>query len=273
LKILLASPILTSEFDSGIYILRALSELGHHVNIWDYRLEPDKKIDTDYDLFLANKGESIDPDKFKSPKVCWYPDVIGRFPEHIKVLKKFDRVFTINKPPEGYGFTWLAGCYEPLIHRDFGLSKTCPTIYVGTCNSQRKLDYIKEINPSTICGNEWHRFGIKAYPPQYSLAFTNAVNRAKVAINVHESEHGTNRKLFELIPCAFTLTDRVEGIDDIFGKLANKISFETPAEAKELITYYLENEDERNEVWEAEKEMTKNFTYANQVRRILEEAL
>lgn len=271
MKVLLASPILTGEFDSGIYILRALSELQHHVTIWDYRLEPDKKIDADYDLLLTNKGESIDPNKFNSPKTCWYPDQLTRFPVK-ETLKKYDAVYSINKPEDGFEFVeWLPGVYCPKVHQNLGLEKRWNTLYIGTANSQRKVEMVRGINPDIIIGNNWGLCGINAYPPYYSVNFTLLVNRARIAINVHQSDWGTNRKLFELIPCAFTLTDRVEGIDDIFGKLVDKISFETPAEARELINYYLENEDERNEIWEAEKEMTKDMTYVNQVRRILEE--
>lgn len=273
MKVLLASPILTGEFDSGIYILKALSDLGHSVSIWDYRLEPDKKIDMDYDLFLVNKGESIDPDKFKSPKICWYPDQLSRFPVKEK-LEEYDAVYSINKPENCFAFVeWAPGAYCPEVHRYLGIEKSWKTIYIGTCNSQRKLDWIREINPQLIYGNLWRENNVLAHPPQYSTRFTMMVNQACIAINVHQSDWGTNRKLFELVPCTFTITDRVEGVEDIFGKLADKMSFETPAEAKELIAYYLENESERLRLWEQEKKIVEPYTYKNQVKKILDEAL
>lgn len=271
MKVLLASPILTSEFDSGIYILKALCDLGHSVSIWDYRLEPDKKIDMDYDLLFVNKGESIDPDKFKSPKVCWYPDQLTRFPVKEK-LEKYDAVYSINRPEDGFEFVeWLPGAYCPEIHRALGIEKLWRTIYIGTCNSQRKLGWVKEINPDVIFGNNWGPYGISASTPRYSINFTLVVNQARIAINIHQSDWGTNRKIFELIPCTFTLTDRVEGVEDIFGKLTDKMSFATADEAKELIDFYLENEEERNKVLKKEREIIKPLTYKNQISKILED--
>jgi len=269
-KVLLASPILTSEFDSGIYILKALSDLGHSVGIWDYRLEPNKRVDMDYDLLLVNKGESIDPDKFKSPKVCWYPDQLSRFPVKEK-LGKYDKVYSINKPEPGYEFVeWLPGAYCPEVHRDLGLEKCLKTIYIGTANSLRKVEWVKEISPAVISGNNWDAYGISASSPRYSINFTLVVNQAHIAINVHQSNWGIGRKIFELIPCTFTLTDRVEGVEDIFGGLTDKMSFETPKEARELITFYLENEDERARIWGHEKKIVEPYTYRNQIAKILE---
>ena len=270
MKVLLASPILTSEFDSGIYILQALSELGHHTIIWDYRLEPNKKIGMDYDLLLVNKGESIDPDKFKSPKVCWYPDQLSRFTVKEK-LEKYDRVYSINKPEDGFEFVeWLPGAYCPEVHRDLGLEKRYGAIYIGTCNSQRKLDWIRVTPLDILFGNGWQENKIHAHPPQYSTRFATAVNQAHIAINIHQSNWGTNRKIFELVPCTFTLTDRVEGIEDIFGSLTDKMSFEASWEALKLMDYYLENEDERAKIWEQEKKIIEPYTYRNQVAKILE---
>ncbi|MDI6903810.1 MAG: glycosyltransferase [Methanocellales archaeon] len=97
------------------------------------------------------------------------------------------------------------------------------------------------------------------------------VNQARIAINIHQSDWGTNRKIFELIPCTFTLTDRVEGVEDIFGKLTDKMSFATADEAKELIDFYLENEEERNKVLKKEREIIKPLTYKNQISKILED--
>jgi len=273
LKILLASPVITSEFDSGIYILRALSELGHHVRVWDYRLSPYfPPTFGDYDLLLANKGETVPVWRFKPPRVCWYPDVLGRFPEHLRVIREYDLVFTINKPPEGCDWaTWLPGCYDPLVHQDLRLPREWDTIYIGTANSKRKVEWIRAIRPQVIFGNGWQRFGIEAHPPQYSVRFAAVVNRARIAINVHESEHGVNRKLYELVPCAFTLTDRVRGIEEILGdRLADLVCFDSPRRARELIQYYLENPEERERVWAMERKLLEPYTYENQVRKILE---
>lgn len=273
MKILLASPVITSEFDSGIYILRALSELGHHVLVWDYRLNPHyPPTREDYDVMIANKGELVPVHLFKPPRVCWYPDVLGRFPEHLGVIRQYDRVFAINKPPEGCDWaTWLPGCYDPLAHRDLRLPKEWDTIYIGTANSKRKVEWIRAIDPQVIFGNRWELFGIRAHPPRYSVRFAEAVNRARIAVNVHESEHGVNRKLYELVPCAFTLTDRVRGIEEILGdRLADLVCFDSPREARRLIRHYLKNPEERERVWAMERKALEPYTYENQVRKILE---
>jgi len=276
MKILLVSPILTSEYDSGKYILKALCELGHYAHVWDYRLQPNKRNFPECDLVLVNKGESIDPDIFKPlgvPVVNWYPDQLSRFDVRDK-LKKYDKVYSINKPEPGYEWVeWLPGAYDEDVHRDVGIERKVDCMYIGTCNSSRKVDYIKTINPNLIFGNEWDNFGIKAFPPVYGTKFTWVANHAKILVNIHQAEWGTNRKLFELIPCGFTLTDLVPGVEDIFGELADIIAFRTPEGGREMVKYYLEDEDERNKVWEMEKKIVKEYSYKNQIQKILKEVM
>lgn len=270
MKILLVSPILSSEYDSGKYILKALCELGHYVSVWDYRLQPDRIEFPEYDLVIVNKGEIVNPEMFEEPRVLWYPDHLSRFDVRDK-LEKYTKVYSINKPEHGYEWVeWLPGCYDPDIHKSLSIERKADYIYIGTGNSHRKVKFILDLNPDFVFGNNWIS-EIQSSPPVYGLKFTWFANNAKILLNIHQSDWGTNRKLFELIPCGFTLTDRVEGVEDILGDLTNKVSFETPEEGKELIFYYLNNEVKREIIWEEEKKAIEKYTYKNQIQKILKE--
>lgn len=264
MNILLVSPIITREFDSGKYILKALGELGHFVSIWDYRLEPNKKDLPKCDLTIVNKGEGIDVDSLPGLKALWYPDY--PIPEK-EVTSKYDKVFIAAKVESE--FQWLPGAYDYHVHLPLSVKKTVETLYIGSNTTERKRKFIEEIDPDIVVGNGWS--GVrKSYCPMYGLSFSMVVNTAKIAIDIHSVEVGVNRKLFELIPCVFTLVDRVTGVEEILGRVADKVCFDTPEECNELIDYYLDNEEERQLVWVAEKEAIFPYTYENQVEKILE---
>jgi spore maturation protein CgeB len=40
-----------------------------------------------------------------------------------------------------------------------------------------------------------------------------------------------------------------------------------------MVEYYLENEDERNKVWELEKKIVERYTYKNQIQKMLKEVI
>lgn len=268
MKVLVATPIF-QPYDTGRFVLKALTELGHSCAIWDYRLTP--KIPTqEYDVALVLKGESIDPTMLRHPRVNWYPDNLVRNEEMIKKVEMYDAFYTINKESHG---VWLPGAYDEDVHKKMSIDRELnfDLVFIGTNNHPWKLDFLRHLRRSfnfPVFGNNWPQSF--AYPPLYFQDYAIMLNNAKIALNLHwDHQHGTNRKTFEIPPCTLMLTDRVEGIGDIFGRLADKMSFETPEEAKELIQFYLENEEERLKVWEWQKAVIEPYTYKNQVAKIL----
>jgi len=267
-KVLLGTPFLTYSWNTGSFIFKALTELGHPCYAWDYRMTP-RVPDVEYDLAIIHKGESLNPDDLKSPKINWFPDRLSRFPELHGNLKKYDKVLTWNKPEYEWA-EWLPLGYDPSIHRDLGIERKLDCIYIGTANSKRKVEWLTAIKPQMIFGSNWQNYGINAYPPLHIPEFIRLMNMSKIVLNVHEESIGPNGKVYEIPPCGFMLVDRVEGIEDVFGKLTDRIAFSSPREARELITYYLENPKELETVWHQQRDKIKDVTCLNQVRKLIE---
>jgi len=97
MKILLGTPYISSWYDTGKMIARALSRLGHHLSLWDFRLSPKPPTD-DYDVALINKGDGLDAKLLRSPKVVFFPDDWHYYPAFLPLIKQYDQVYTLLKP-------------------------------------------------------------------------------------------------------------------------------------------------------------------------------
>ena len=272
MKILLATPYIAAIWDNGKYVMKALSELGHSLVLWDYRITsaPPK----DYDLAFVLKGLEVDPTKLNSPKINWFPDYVSNYKGLNNFIKEFDYFFTVGKEDKGI---WVpAGC-DSSIHRSYNIEKQFDVVFIGTAHSMKRVKFIKRFlqkfdGKFGIFGNDWHKYGIKAYPPQYFSAFTQVSNSAKIALNIHSDMFGVgiNMRAHEIAGCgsAMLLTDNVDGLKETY-PMAPK--FNSLEECLELTNYYLNNLRERRKlVKEMQKRAYEKFTYKHQVREILE---
>jgi len=267
MNILLITPIYSTHYDAGWFWLRALNQLGHSVTVWDYRLDKNPPPLFHYpEVTLVLKGENIDPKKLPSPHVCYWPDALDRTPGIENHLRKYDKVFALVKPIPDW-MEWLPTGWDPAIHRDLQVERK-GTTYIGTCNSIYKKDMIEAIRPDLVHGNNWD---YSYLPPVYLHDFVRCANVAKVLIDVHQAPNaGPNRKFFEMIACGFTIVDRVPGVEEVLGKdLSDQVSFKTPEEAKELITYFVDKYSEREELWRLERERIKPYTYQAAAETVL----
>ncbi len=272
MRILVATPFMASHFDAGFFWIRALVNMMHSVYPWDYRLQTEMpKVDADFSLVF--KGESIDPNILPRPRVNVFPDWFGFFPPSVEQrIKQYDLVFhLVLENVKKTGGIWLPGAYDELIHRDLNLRRHIDTMYIGTANSDYKVNMIRSIAPQVIAGNNWGTYRINARPAHYLYDFVTLANQAKTLICAHRApEDGITRKVFELVSCGFTIVDHVPGIEEIFPGIWDKFTFRTPEEAKELIQYYLSHEAERNELWQKQKKAIEPYSYENCCLKMLE---
>ena len=122
-----------------------------------------------------------------------------------------------------------------------------------------------------IYGNDWDAYRA-AGQAIYLQRFTHALNTAEIAVNIHrEPGIGLNRRFFEFIPCAFTLVDRVPGVEEILGKeLTDAVTFSTPAEAREKVHFYLANYGLTPELHARQVSAIQNYTYQDLARQVVE---
>ena len=279
MKILLVTAFIGNLYDSGKYVAKALSELGHHLILWDPYINS-KTPSADYDLAFVLKGEGIDFKKLKSPKINWYPDYITCFPRDAgfaelidKHISNFDLFFTAAK--EGKGI-WLPGSCDSDIHKPYEIEQPFDVVFVGTAHSKERGEFItnfaKEFKGKfAIFGNGWGNYSIKTNPPRYFDEFGWVMSASKIALNIHGDMFGVglNRKVHEIAGCgsAMLLTDNVDGLEETY-PMAPK--FNSLEECLELTEYYLNNQRERRKlVKEMQKQAYEKFTYKTQVARIL----
>ena len=277
MRILLATPYIVGEGDTGKLWAKALLELGHSLILWDFRLNREPPS-YDYDLCIVIKGDTISEDvlrKLKSPKIYYFnddPNVNQQVQILRRVSKYFDKVYTLNKI-EGYSWLeseWLPLGYDPDIHRDWNFTRSCKVLYMGTNNCKKKEKYCRYIKP-VIFGNGWQGVLINSYAPQYFLYYSKTLSQAQVALNILATETGPNRKFFEIPNSAFMLTTWFNSITEFYDdELIEKTTFTNEKQGKELCDYYVENEDERLRLWKKQKEAIKPYTYKNQIKKILE---
>jgi hypothetical protein len=279
MRILVATPFMSQHFDAGLFWARVMTNHGHSVYLWDYRLQPSMPHVVP-DLTVVFKGESINPDRLPHPRFNYFPDWFSRFPGIEDQLKEYDKVFTPVCPTPSWA-VWLPSGWDPDVHRDLQLPRVKEAFYIGTANSQYKIDMVKGIDPFYIFGNGWDavkewanvasdRMSRIINPPVYLHEFVHAANQAGLLIDIHQEKTiGLNRKCFEMAACGPTIYDNVPGIEDVFGDLAPEIVFKSVEAARIKIRLLLEDDKKRAEIWAREREAIRNYTYERCLDKML----
>ena len=277
MRVLLASPFFSDHFDSGHYWARALCRLGHQLVLWDWRCDPEPPRCAEYDVALVLKGGSGVAAATKPPRVLYFPDDFGRFPQVRRELPQYGRVFTPVRPTP-VGAVWLPGAWCDVVHIPQAEDKALNSIFIGTWTPY-KGEVLRNIAPDVIAGNHWHNShirrqwpGTRFVPPVYLHQFARALGQARVAVNVHHSRDvGVGRRFFEFIACTFTVSDRVPGIEEILGPdLTRRVTYRTGPEGRELLHYFLAHEQEREELWEEERKAIARYRYTDLAATVLE---
>lgn len=272
MKILVATPFMSQHFDSGLFWVKAMTNRGHSVYLWDYRLQPTMPHVVP-DLTVVFKGENINPNNLPHPRFCYFPDWFSRFPGIESLLKEYDRVFTPVCPTPDWA-VWLPSGWDPDIHKDLALQRIKEAIYIGTANSRYKIEMVKGIKPYYVFGNGWadidFGLGVAVRPPVYLHDFVLTANQAGLLIDIHQERTiGLNRKCFEMAACGPTIYDAVPGIEDVFGDLASEITFSSVEAAKIKVRLLLDDDKKRAEVWAKEREAIRNYTYEKCLDKML----
>ena len=279
MKILLVTPYISSVWDSGKYVMKALFELRHNLTLWDpyVSINPPSQ---DYELAFVLKGLNVKIEKLKRPRVNLYPDDITNFPreEGFKekldaFINKFDYFFTTNISDRGI---WIPGCCDRDIHKPYEIEQPFDVVFVGTAHSKERAEFIMNFAKKfkgkvAVFGNGWDDYPIKTNPPRYFDEFCWVMSASKIALNIHGDMFGVglNRKVHEIAGCgsAMLLTDNVDGLEETY-PMAPK--FNSLEECLELTEYYLNNLRERRKlVKEMQKQAYEKFTYKHQVAKIL----
>ena len=272
MRILLCTPYISNPLDHGMFMVKAISELGHHLAFWDYRLTSEPPS-VDYDLAFVVKGLEADIDKLRRPRVNWFPDFLAPCEDIDEFINKFDYLFTTLKQEKG---TWLPGVLDADVHHPYQVEKIYDVVFAGAAHSLERVKFIKRFmrmfkGKFGLFGNDWLKYGIRAYPLPSPQAYAQVFSTAKIALNTHFDLFGigTSYRVHEVAGCgsAMLLTDNVDGLEETY-PMAPK--FNSLEECLELTEYYLNNLRERRKlVKEMQKRAYEKFTYKHQVAEIL----
>lgn len=271
-KILLVTPYIASIYDNGKLVAKALWELGYDVVLWDSKVIS-KPPSNNYDLALVIKGLDVDVTKLKRPRINWFPDHLWLFKGIDDFINQFDYFFTISKEKRG---VFLPGANDPDVHKPYKTNPLFDVVYIGTANTPDKVKFIKKFMRTFkgkfgLFGNDWEKYGIKAYPPQYFYAFAQVCASSKIVLNLNDDMYGIGptRKIHEVAGCgtAMMVIDNAEGQEETYPMVPSFNSFD---ECIELIDHYLEYRKERLLiVKQMQKSAYRDFTYKKQLENIL----
>lgn len=252
------------------------------------------------DVLIVNKGESILPNTISSitkegiKTVNWNPD------EPFGYLAKFNKINNVNeytayftydkqylKPlrelnpnsfhlPPGSDPFGVHKEHTPLNLRNFPADLCLVgTAYKNRINLLRKFASYK----MRIAGPGWTKahssISKQALPHVKITEMVKLFNESKIVFNPYGTSKYfivPNPRTFE-IPAtkSFQLTDIPRDIDSFFRPGKEVVVYKDQNEFKELVDYYLENDEERNKIAQAGYDrVVKEHTMLHRVKKLLE---
>jgi hypothetical protein len=228
---------------------------------------------------------------------CLFPDTPHNLvPDRIQCLPMFDRVMTVSSG-------WLdvfrrlgvqrIACLPPAadtdLHQPANGRKAGPpdghdVAFVGNWRPERE-GFLEELSDFDlrIWGNDYWRRHTRpssrlrtkwAGRPLFGADFAQACAENRILLNFIDGVGwpGPNMRTFEQPACrAFSLVTRTPAVTELFAEGENIECFDSAAEAKEKIRFYLANDQARERIAEAGYDFVVNsgHTYMDRAKQIL----
>ncbi len=158
---------------------------------------------------------------------------------------------------------------DPDLHRKLNVEKRYKVSFIGTGYPERRA-IIRRVGSVELFGNFW--FGKRSHGPVFGEEFVRAVNRSLINLNLQakvsvEADAPTMRT-FEVAGCGgFQISDYMPSLKRYLPMVP---TFRDVNELKELISYYLDNGDEREKIAEKSIKMCYNsFKYTDAAKLII----
>jgi len=254
---------------TGGYCLRALREI---CQVSHFLPDRTSEIPSGCDLFLCI-DDGLD---FRFPRnllssAFWAIDTHLDFERARRRARDFDVVFAAQK--EGAArlaqagipsCEWLPLACDPDIHKRLEVEKVYDVAFVGHIfpgPRQQLLEQVQRHFPNSFIGQVAHTQMAETY------------SRARIVINCCLN-NDLNMRVFEALSCgALLVTNHLNdnGQEELFQDRVHLVEYHTPAEALELIDYYLRHPEEREAIAQAgHLEAVTKHTYRLRMERLLE---
>lgn len=227
----------------------------------------------DFYFWLETGLGTLPPDlqSHDLPKVCYLIDTHINFEKHLEIAKGFDCIFLAQKAyvarmkKEGISNVfWLPLACDPNIHGKVEINKIYDVGFVGTVpnNSNRRKSLLERIESrfNLSCERKFMDEMAEHYSKS-KIVFNNAIN------------NDLNMRVFEAL-CSGSLlvTDNAKGsgLEEMF-QSKNHLVFYDDKNLEDVITYYLENDEEREEIAkQGRQEVLENHTYDHRAVQLID---
>ena len=157
---------------------------------------------------------------------------------------------------------WFPHAFEPDCYKPFNIVKKYDVCFVGHLANEarvRALDALFKAIPNFYWGVKFFEEAAKTF------------SQTKVVFNYSVGDDA-NMRLFESLGTkSFLLTNWIPTLGELFEDGKHLVTYKTIEEAIEKVTYYVENDQEREEIAQAGyDEVMKNHTYRERVEQMLE---
>ena len=206
-----------------------------------------------------------------------YPDTYKFETLLRKRLEYFTSVFTAANNKQFYYMmgakvvVTVPWACDPDFHRRLSIEKKYNISFIGTAYPERRK-IIRKIGGTDVFGNVWYGFGTRSHRPVYGEDFVKVINQSKINLNLQarisiEADAPTMRT-FEVAGCGgFQISDYMPSLKKYFPMLP---TFNDIEELKGLISYYLKNPEEADEIGQKTMEIChSSFKYTDAAKTIL----
>ncbi|MHA1252952.1 MAG: CgeB family protein [Candidatus Helarchaeota archaeon] len=251
------------------------------------------------DVLLTYKGEILDPEiinfiknEYKIYTILIFPDDPQLFDSiSSKIAPAYDYVFTFSwttipryKELGIKNLDYIPFAIDPNSYHKIRLNEEdlkeygSDLSFVGTMYKNREKIINQIINYNMkIWGKGWERAIYPMIKKKYTYKFITleeiikVFNACKINLNIHHNFGFVNLRCYEITGCgAFCLTDRAERIEKLFEIGKEIVIFEDVQDLKEKIDYYLDNDDERQEIaLRGQKRTYKDHTIENRIKKVI----
>ncbi len=285
MKIILASAFV--EGSTGFSIYNKLTEFGHHVIPFDYRLlkfkgEPVEQhlydLQKDCDLLFSVKGDfKFNPDKLHIPSVLWFLDETKRYNWFEEVSKQYTKVFT-SDPDAPKDTHYLPPGVDMTVHHSVEPDSKyyCELGFAGTCRPERttimQLLYDRKVSLK-VYGNSWNPSApYYCGNAIYNEKLNKFISSSKYTLNLVRG-NGLNSRVLECLVNgnSILLSQKTKGISDMFEPGMHLFFWEDIEELMELIDNDLTESGRREILRMGKEEVLEKHTLELRLSNILDE--
>jgi spore maturation protein CgeB len=252
------------------------------------------------EILLVIKGEIFPPQVAEDARrasglrtVLWFPDdprylrslLLMIAPSFELVAVSSKTTLSLLKSRGSNSIIRLPFACDPNIHRSLARERAFDLTFVGSYFPERAR-ILSEVTSRNL--KIWGPYWSLPWIPRklrnstmgansYGGDLVEILNRSKITVNIHHRTdlHASgkiNMRVYEAAGCGtFQLTDKASGLDEFFNVGREIISYDSPENLIELVDYYLDANEERDEIARAAQDRAyEDHTYVKRVVSMLD---